>query len=96
MFVFFYVFQITTKIFSLTFVALLTVSHTDAARILAAFVFQAKSHYMMHNVLIKELINRGHEVTFITSSSMNKNLGDNYTEILIDPVYNYEPDSKLA
>ncbi|XP_055838424.1 UDP-glycosyltransferase UGT5-like [Episyrphus balteatus] len=86
--------MITPKILTLTFVALLVVSYTDAARILAAFVFQAKSHYMMHNVLIKELINRGHEVTFITSNSMNKNLGENYTEVLIDPVYNYEPDIK--
>lgn len=84
--------MIATKILSLTFVALLIVSYTDAARILAAFVFQAKSHYQMHNVLIKELINKGHEVTFITSNPINQDLGENYTEILIDPVYNYKPD----
>ncbi|XP_055838427.1 UDP-glucosyltransferase 2-like [Episyrphus balteatus] len=38
---------------------------------------------MMHTVLIKELLKRGHEVTFITGMPLGKNLGENYTEILI-------------
>ncbi|XP_055915994.1 UDP-glucosyltransferase 2-like [Eupeodes corollae] len=75
-----------------TFVTLLlTLTQCNAYKILAAFVFPARSHYMMHTVLIKELLNRGHEVTFITTMPMGKNLGKHYTEVLI-PTYNYQKD----
>ncbi|XP_055915995.1 UDP-glycosyltransferase UGT5-like [Eupeodes corollae] len=66
-------------------VVLLTVSYSNAGRILAAFVFPGKSHFMMHKTLIRELLKRGHEVTFITSDSMGPNNGPNYTEVLIPP-----------
>ncbi|XP_017959648.2 UDP-glucuronosyltransferase 2C1-like isoform X2 [Drosophila navojoa] len=57
-------------------------------RILAPFFFPGKSHFMITDAIIRELVHRGHEVTFITPFSLAKeNLGANYTEILI-PQYN--------
>ncbi|XP_016953738.1 UDP-glycosyltransferase UGT5 [Drosophila biarmipes] len=56
----------------------------DGARILAPFFLPVKSHFMMTNAIIRELVKRGHEVTFITPLSLAKeNLGPNYTEILL-------------
>ncbi|XP_055838426.1 UDP-glycosyltransferase UGT5-like [Episyrphus balteatus] len=76
------------KYLCFSLVLLLTISYSNAGRILAAFVFPGKSHFMMHKTLIRELVNRGHEVTFITSDSMGKNMGPNYTEVLV-PVYDF-------
>ncbi|XP_055915997.1 UDP-glucosyltransferase 2-like [Eupeodes corollae] len=79
------------KYLSVTFLVLLTIAQCNASKILAAFVFPGKSHFMMHTVLIKELLNRGHEVTFVTGLSLGKNLGKNYTEVLV-PSYNFWPE----
>ncbi|KAH8295130.1 hypothetical protein KR018_007555, partial [Drosophila ironensis] len=58
----------------------------DGARILAPFFLPVRSHFMMTNAIIRELVRRGHEVTFITPLSLAKdNLGPNYTEILLPP-----------
>ncbi|EDW02190.1 GH20037 [Drosophila grimshawi] len=58
------------------------------SRILAAFFFPGKSHFMMTNAIIRELVQRGHEVTFITPFTLaNENLGSNYTEVLL-PQFN--------
>ncbi|KAH8292021.1 hypothetical protein KR054_003528, partial [Drosophila jambulina] len=60
----------------------------EGARILAPFFLPVRSHFMMTNAIIRELVQRGHEVTFITPFSLAKeNLGANYTEILL-PLYN--------
>ncbi|KAH8242766.1 hypothetical protein KR032_001882, partial [Drosophila birchii] len=62
--------------------------HSDGARILAPFFLPVRSHFMMTNAIIRELVLRGHEVTFITPYSLAKeNLGANYTEVLL-PLYN--------
>nr|XP_016927408.2 UDP-glycosyltransferase UGT5-like [Drosophila suzukii] len=46
----------------------------------------------MTNAIIRELVQQGHEVTFITPFSMAKeNLGSNYTEIVI-PKYDFWPE----
>ncbi|KAH8357217.1 hypothetical protein KR084_010041, partial [Drosophila pseudotakahashii] len=56
----------------------------DGARILAPFFLPVKSHLMMSNAIVRELVNRGHEVTYITPLSLAKeNLGTNYKEILL-------------
>ncbi|XP_017081810.2 UDP-glycosyltransferase UGT5 [Drosophila eugracilis] len=56
----------------------------DGARILAPFFLPVRSHFMMTNAIIRELVKRGHEVTFITPLSLAKeNLGPNYKEILL-------------
>lgn len=63
---------------------------TDGAKILAVYAFPGKSHYMMHRVLISELVKHGHQITMITGITLEpQNLGSNYTEILIEPVYDY-------
>ncbi|XP_011192570.2 UDP-glucosyltransferase 2 [Zeugodacus cucurbitae] len=63
---------------------------TDGAKILAVYAFPGKSHYMMHRVLINELIKHGHEITMITAFTLEpQKLGSNYTEILIEPVYDF-------
>ncbi|XP_032306981.1 UDP-glycosyltransferase UGT4-like [Drosophila ananassae] len=68
----------------------------DGAKILAAYSFPGKSHYMMHKTLVRELIENGHQVTMITARSLeSENLGSNYTEILIEPVYDFWHDVKL-
>ncbi|XP_020804453.1 UDP-glucuronosyltransferase 2A3-like [Drosophila serrata] len=69
--------------------SLVGLQHLDTGagfRILATFFFPAKSHSMMTNAIIRELVKRGHEVTMITSVSMaEENLGPNYREIPIPP-----------
>uniref|UniRef100_A0A1A9V223 UDP-glucuronosyltransferase n=1 Tax=Glossina austeni TaxID=7395 RepID=A0A1A9V223_GLOAU len=65
----------------------------ENASILAVYTFPGKSHYMMHVALIKELIRKGHQITMITALTLrHQNLGSNYTEILIEPVYDYWND----
>ncbi|KAH8249256.1 hypothetical protein KR032_007659, partial [Drosophila birchii] len=67
----------------LSLMALQHLKFVAGSRILAAFFFPGKSHFMMTNAVIRELVKRGHEVTFITSWSLaEENLGANYTEIL--------------
>uniref|UniRef100_A0A1I8P863 UDP-glucuronosyltransferase n=1 Tax=Stomoxys calcitrans TaxID=35570 RepID=A0A1I8P863_STOCA len=66
---------------------------TEGHRILAVFSFPGKSHYMMHSALIRELVQRGHQVTMVAAFSLKHlNLGHNYTEILIEPVYDFWSD----
>lgn len=55
-----------------------------AHKILVSAPFNGKSYWIYMSTFVKELLNRGHEVTTITSISMSSKL-DNYTEILIDP-----------
>ncbi|XP_067631963.1 UDP-glucosyltransferase 2-like [Eurosta solidaginis] len=66
------------------------ISTTNGAKILAVYAFPGRSHYMMHRVIIKELVKHGHEVTMITAQTLKSlNLGTNYTEILIEPEFDY-------
>ncbi|XP_036331656.1 UDP-glycosyltransferase UGT5-like [Rhagoletis pomonella] len=68
---------------------------TNGARILAVYSFPGKSHFMMQKALIKELVEHGNQVTMITAFSMAPmKLGSNYTEILIEPVYDFWKDVK--
>lgn len=71
----------------------LLVQTTQAARILAIFAFPGKSHFQMNKALVTELLHRGHEVTFITNFKIEEKL-PNYTEILIDPIYDLWQDVK--
>lgn len=67
----------------------------DGARILAVYVFPGKSHYMMHTALVKDLVQRGHEVTMVAAFSLQHlNMGQNYTEMLIEPVYDFWTDGR--
>lgn len=49
---------------------------------------------MYLNLFVEELINHGHEVTFVTSNTMGGHEHENYTEILIDPPHNFHSVSK--
>lgn len=53
-----------------------------------------KSHWNYMQVFIKELLNRGHQITCITSMSIGDFKPENYTEILIDPPFNMQNISK--
>ncbi|XP_030081391.1 UDP-glucuronosyltransferase 2B15-like [Drosophila hydei] len=76
------------KVLLLGLVALQHMEVGAGYRILAPFFFPAKSHFMITDAIIRELVHRGHEVTFITPFSLAKEkLGANYTEVLI-PQYN--------
>ncbi|EDW91278.2 UDP-glycosyltransferase UGT5 [Drosophila yakuba] len=80
--------------FLLCLVALQQLELGTGSRILAAFFFPGKSHFMMTNAIIRELVKQGHEVTFITPFSLSKeNLGSNYREVLI-PQYDFWPEIK--
>ncbi|BFG05756.1 UDP-glucuronosyltransferase 2B13 [Drosophila madeirensis] len=70
--------------------------HVEGSKILAVYAFPGKSHYMMHTALMRELVESGHQVTMVTAFSLEKEqLGSNYTEILIEPVYDFWHDVKL-
>ncbi|XP_044248981.1 UDP-glycosyltransferase UGT5-like [Drosophila takahashii] len=78
----------------LSLVALQQLDFGSSSRILAAFFFPGKSHFMMTNAIIRELVKQGHEVTFITPFTLAKeNLGPNYREIVI-PQYDFWPETK--
>ncbi|XP_020804450.1 LOW QUALITY PROTEIN: UDP-glucuronosyltransferase 2B15-like [Drosophila serrata] len=82
------------NIFLLSLVALQQLDLGSSSRILAAFFFPGKSHFMMTNAIIRELVKRGHEVTFITPFSLAKEkLGPNYKEIVI-PKYDFWPETQ--
>ncbi|KAH8263950.1 hypothetical protein KR038_010324, partial [Drosophila bunnanda] len=84
----------TLHILLLSLVALQQLDLGAGSRILAAFIFPGKSHFMMTNAIIRELVKRGHEVTFITAFSLAKEkLGPNYKEIVI-PQYDFWPEIK--
>ncbi|KAH8269649.1 hypothetical protein KR018_012619 [Drosophila ironensis] len=84
----------TLRILVLSLLALQQLDLGEGSRILAAFFFPGKSHFMMTNAIIRELVKRGHEVTFITPFSLAKeNLGSNYKEIVIAH-YDFWPESE--
>lgn len=47
--------------------------------------FNAKSHIIYLQNFVRALIDRGHEVTFVTSIPLTDIKVSNYTEVLIDP-----------
>lgn len=72
------------------------ITEAESSRILAIYPFPGKSHYMMHSALMKELVQRGHQVTMVAAFSLKHlKLGQNYTEILIEPVYDFWSDGNL-
>ncbi|XP_070066402.1 UDP-glycosyltransferase UGT4 [Drosophila virilis] len=76
--------------------ALVALPQVRPAKILAVYAFPGKSHFMMHTALIRELIQNGHQVTMIAAFSLaSQQLGSNYTELLIEPVYDFWHDVKL-
>lgn len=46
---------------------------------------KAKSHFIFVSPFVRALLDRGHEVTYLTSNTLNLNI-TNYTEVLLDDV----------
>lgn len=55
---------------------------TNGANILGIFPHIGYSQYILASTLMKELVNRGHNVTVISAYSQKREVG-NFTEILI-------------
>lgn len=72
------------NIMSLRFLALGLVlwSSAQGANILGIFPHIGYSQYILASTLMKELINRGHNVTVISAYSQKKEM-ENFTELLI-------------
>lgn len=64
-------------------------------KILVIVTVHGKSHWNYMKVFIDELLNRGNEITCITSVTIGNNKPENYTEVLIEPPYSKENLSKF-
>lgn len=67
---------------------------SDGYRILVVVPINGKSHGLYMESFLKEFLNRGHEITCITSFKMSGPKLNNYTEILIDPPFDMQSMSK--
>lgn len=71
------------------FVALLGLwvvpQQSDAFKVLGVFPTMSKSHYILGSKIMKELAEKGHEVTVLTPFPMHKGVG-NLTEVLVDGI----------
>lgn len=65
-------------------------------KILVIVPMHGKSHWNYMKVFVNELVDRGNNVTCITSISMGKHKPANYTEILIDPPYEIQNLGKFC
>lgn len=77
---------------------LLHSNKSNGYKILFSAPLPAESHWLFMQHIIKGLLDRHHEVTFITSRTWNGVKPDNYTEILITPqidLNKYTPQSKI-
>lgn len=66
--------------------------HSNAARILGVFTFPGRSHWIMIDAILNELLDRGHEVTCIGNFPLSR-AHENYTEIRIAPIYDFWKES---
>lgn len=61
------------------------ISRANGYKILFLAPLNGKSHWMYLQTFIEAILDRGHEVTCITSITFNGPKSENYTEVLIDP-----------
>lgn len=74
------------------------VGSTNGYKILFLAPLNGMSHWLFMRHLVEALLNRQHEVTFITSNTWGDIKPPNYTEILIDPPFDVEkifPQTKV-
>lgn len=88
--IFFYFQQIKFLCFLL--VSALSWHNSEPARILGVFAFPGRSHWMMIDAILNELLDRGHEVTCIANYPLSRR-HENYTEIRIAPIYDFWKES---
>jgi len=72
------------------FLSIFLLPSSDCSKILLISPLPAPSHWLMFQDIIRELLTRGHQLTTITSYKYNSLSNPNYTEVLIDPKYDYE------
>lgn len=75
------------------FVSLL-LSYVSAGNILFLVPFNGPSHWLFLSHFIRELLNRGHHVTAVTGIKYAESTHSNYTEVLIDPPYDFSKNRK--
>lgn len=61
----------------------------DAYKILFTVPISGKSHWVYAENFVEALLERGHEVTAITNYAFRGKSHSNYTEVIIDPPYDY-------
>ncbi|XP_021702436.1 UDP-glucuronosyltransferase 2B7 [Aedes aegypti] len=71
---------------ALLLLSILCLSGVSCEKVLFLIPFPGSSHWLMFKHFIRELTERGHEVTAVTSYKFGEAI-DNYTEVLIDPSY---------
>lgn len=77
------------------FIALsLLLTVCNAYKILILAPMNGKSHFLYMSSFVKAAVERGHEVTFLTSNSLNDLNLANYTEVLVDPPLDLAANSK--
>lgn len=59
-------------------------------KILFLAPFNGKSHFLFMQSFVRAFLDRGHEVTFLTSNSLDHLKLSNYTEVLVDPPLDLE------
>uniref|UniRef100_A0A336LTZ6 CSON000634 protein n=1 Tax=Culicoides sonorensis TaxID=179676 RepID=A0A336LTZ6_CULSO len=77
------------KLSSVFYIFLVIISYACAGNILFLVPFNGPSHWLFLSHFIRELLNRGHHVTAITGIKYTYSVNSNYTEILIDPPYDF-------
>lgn len=92
---FFYFFIIKLKIARLLLVASMLIALSNGYKILFLAPFYGKSHWMYMSSFVRNLLDRQHEVTFLTSHTLNHSNMENYTEVLIDPPFPAKEASEL-
>ncbi|XP_062551807.1 UDP-glycosyltransferase UGT5-like [Armigeres subalbatus] len=67
---------------------------SEGAKILLVSSFPGKSHWLTFEHVVKELLERGHEITAVTNYRLKRssNHTERYREVLIDPVFDFEND----
>jgi glucuronosyltransferase len=55
---------------------------STGAKVLGIFPFQAKSHFIVASALLRELANRGHDVTVISHHPQTEKIA-NYTDVYV-------------
>lgn len=82
-----FIFGSFLKNFLRTLLALSMLLTIDGYKVLFLGPFNGKSHFLYMQSFVLALLDKGHEVTFLTSQSLNHLKLKNYTEILIDPPF---------
>lgn len=60
----------------------------NAYKILFLGPMNGKSHFLYVSSFVRAALDRGHEVTYLTSNTLSHLKLANYTEVLIDPPLN--------